>query len=388
MPDSHRYHVVIAVPTMPHYRLRLFELLAENLAREGVKLEVVYGNPNPEQAAKRDLVELAAPVGVKIKNYWLNETVLHQAIFGKALKADLVIVLNANGHPLNFLLCIATKLGGPKLGFWVYNRRSQIHERTVKERIRRCLTRFGTWWFAYTDMARDYLLADGIPNARITTLNNSVDLTRFRADLTAVTAEQLQAFRQLHGIPADAPVGLYCGGLHRDKRLDFFCRAIASIQAARPDFHMLIVGDGSQRAPVLQAAAADARVHYLGPAFGHDKALCFRLARLFLCPGLVGLAILDAFAAGLPLLTTDIPNHSPEIVYLDHERNGLMTSHDVEQYTGAVVDLLDSESRLDSMRQAALASAKSYGIENMAERFAGGILACLNTPIQAFYSRW
>lgn len=380
MPDSYRYQVLIAVPTMPHYRLGLFERLAENLARDGVKLEVVYGKPNPEQAAKRDLVELAPPVGVKVRNYWLNETVLYQAIFGKTLNADLVIVLNANGHPLNFLLCIATKLGGPKLGFWVYNRRSQIHERTLKERIRRWMTRFGAWWFAYTDMARDYLLADGIPGTRITTLNNSVDLTRFRADLAAVTTEQLQTFRQLHGIPSEAPVALYCGGLHRDKRLDFFCRAVAAIQAARPDFHLLIVGDGSQRAPVLQAAAADARIHYLGPAFGHDKAVCFRLARLFLCPGLVGLAILDAFAAGLPLITSDIPNHSPEIVYLEADRNGLITPHDVTQYAGAVIDLLDSESRLKQMRQAALASAEAYGIEQMAERFAGGILACLNTP--------
>jgi len=291
---------LIVQPVVPHYRLKLYELLYQHLLQNNIELQVVYGTPNADQAAKRDLVDLPESIGLKVKNYWFfGGKVLYQPIFWRMLSADLVIVLNANGYLLNYPLSVVALLGRPKLAYWVWWKKLRTGEGSFTERLRRQITRAGQWWFAYTSGTRDYLLVDGMPSEQITVLNNSVDVSGFRAALAAVTAAELHNFAEVNHIPIDAPIGVFCGGLYSDKHLEFLFEAVKLIHAYRPDFHLLVLGDGVMRDLVQQAAASDYRIHYLGPSFGKEKALCFRLSKLFLCPGLVGLAILDAFTAGL-----------------------------------------------------------------------------------------
>jgi glycosyltransferase involved in cell wall biosynthesis len=118
-------------------------------------------------------------------------------------------------------------------------------------------------------------------------------------------------------------------------------------------------------------------VHAAGARFGRDKALLLRLAQLWLNPGLVGLGILDAFCAGLPLLTTDLPLHSPEIDYLEAGRNGLMVSPDGTAFAAAIDGLLDEPLRLTLLQAGAVASSQRYSIEAMADNFATGVRQCL-----------
>ena len=52
---------------------------------EGVELKVVYGNPNVEQAAKNDLVDLPARFGLKVTNFWLTRRMLYQPVLAQLL---------------------------------------------------------------------------------------------------------------------------------------------------------------------------------------------------------------------------------------------------------------------------------------------------------------
>ena len=49
-----------------------------------------------------------------------------------------------------------------------------------------------------------------------------------------------------------------------------------------------------------------------------------RMSKLFLMPGLLGLAVLDAEVMGLPVVTTRYPWHSPEIAYLRDGETGVI----------------------------------------------------------------
>ena len=240
---------------------------------------------------------------------------------------------------------------------------------SLKEAVTRRMMRRGDWWFAYA-RARATTYSSRAAQDRITVLDNSVDVAAFRADLESVGADKLQAFAQRHGISPAAPVGLLCGGLHRGKRLEFLFESLRLVHQRRPDFQLIVVGDGSCRDVVARAAAREPRIRYLGALFGREKARCFLLSRVFLCPGLVGLGIQEAFAAGLPLLTTDIPNHGPEIDYLRPGINGLRTDDDPRAYAQAVTELLGNEERLTSLGGAAREDARHYSIDGMAERFA------------------
>jgi glycosyltransferase involved in cell wall biosynthesis len=375
-----RARVVLVQEVVPHYRARLFEAMHLRLADEGIGLKVVYGNPNAEQAAKNDLVDLPPHVGLKVSNVWLTRRMLYQPVLAQLLRADVAILPNAAAYLPNWLLFLRGRRRLPRIGFLAYHTQQRVLDDSLKEAVSRRMMRRGDWWFAYTRGTRDYLLGQGADEERITVLDNSVDVAAFRADLESVGAEELQAFAHRHGIDAAAPVGLFCGGLHRSKRLEFLFESLRLVHQQRPDFQLIVVGDGSCRDVVVRAAAREPRIRHLGALFGREKAPCFLLSRLFLCPGLVGLGIQEAFAAGLPLLTTDIPIHSPEIDYLRPGINGLLTDDDPRAYAQAVTQLLGNEERLKSLGDAARDDARHYSVDGMAERFCQGIRSCLARP--------
>jgi len=99
-----------------------------------------------------------------------------------------------------------------------------------------------------------------------------------------------------------------------------------------------------------------------------------------LCPGGVGLGILDAFTAGIPIVTTNCPGHGPEIAYLRSGENGLMTEDSLEAYVRAVVALLQYEDERRRLGVNAQHVASHFTIENMAQRFRGGIHGALRVP--------
>ena len=135
------------------------------------------------------------------------------------------------------------------------------------------------------------------------------------------------------------------------------------------------------------------------------------LGKLILNPGMVGLNIIESFATAVPMVTTDCRIHSPEIVYLENGRNGIMTDNTIEAYVVHVLSLLKQspactfEDRLSrrtgktGMNEASHRSisretgyaelvagckkaAQVYTMEKMVENFAGGIekaLKCAKT---------
>ena len=96
-------------------------------------------------------------------------------------------------------------------------------------------------------------------------------------------------------------------------------------------------------------------------------------------PGAVGLGILDAFAAGVPPVTTAVPYHGHEIAYVDDGRNGMVLPdwRSPESYARSVGALLDDATRLSLLRRGCVATAADLTIEAMADNFAGGVLAAL-----------
>jgi glycosyltransferase involved in cell wall biosynthesis len=99
------------------------------------------------------------------------------------------------------------------------------------------------------------------------------------------------------------------------------------------------------------------------------------VSKVLLMPGLVGLVIVDSFALGVPIITTEYPYHSPEIDYLKNGVNGLMIEcgESPAVYADAVARLLTSPDLLSALRRGALASAADHTIEAMASNFANGI---------------
>ena len=80
----------------------------------------------------------------------------------------------------------------------------------------------------------------------------------------------------------------------------------------------------------------------------------------------------------MPVLTTNVKNHGPEISYLKNEVNGLQTNLDEDEFANAIVNILKDKSKLNQMSIAALETANKFTIEKMAENFLKGIQNIIN----------
>ena len=370
--------VCIVQAVAKQYRKPFFDGLHRTLASEGVTLRVVYSDPNPGEAKRGDNINLPETYGCKVPGIWLaGRRLLYQPILSRAMNADLVVVEQANKYLMTYPLLAASRLGIKKVAFWGHGRNHQSEGEGASEWIKQRLINSVDWWFAYTHGVKRYVESCGVAAERITAVQNSVDISAFRSDLAQIGGAAAEQLRQTLGIVPGERVALYCGGLHADKRLPFFIAAAKAIRERLPAFRLIVVGAGADAGLIEAAAREHSWIHYAGPKFGLEKAAYFHLAEVFLCPGLVGLAVLDAFAAGLPIITTDLPIHSPEIEYLEHGGNGLMTPHDTAAYAEAVAGLLGDSQRLAGMRAGAVSSSSRYSLEQMVANFSEGVLACL-----------
>lgn len=378
-------HIVCFQQRLTHYRESFFQQTRDRLAERGIRFDLVHGRPDADALKKNDrgslpwaheVNELTIPLGAS-KAVWVP--------MAQGLPTpDLVVVTQENKLIANYAWLFRRKFDGPKVAFWGHGRNFQADAPAgLKEKWKQLLVGQVDWWFAYTQITRDILLSDVYPDERITVLDNAIDNEAFQRDLAAVTEDDLRALRKLVAVDDsenDLSLGLFCGSLYPDKRIDFMIAAVDQIKQRIPGFALVVIGDGPSAAEVKTAAKSRPWLVPVGVKKGREKAAWFKLARVVLNPGLVGLHIVDSFCAGVPMVTTVDAKHSPEIAYLESGVNGLIVSGGAAEYGDAVVQLLNDSSRLTAMKDASLKSASRYTLENMVRNFCDGIERCLLLP--------
>ena len=364
-------------PTSHHYRLPFHEKLRARLAEHDVDYTVIYCDPGEENVKKGDAVDI--PWGIKVPRRTLPGGLVYQKALSLALARDLVIVQQENSLVLNYLLNLVSMIGMRKVAYFGHGRNFQSRKPNgLAERWKRFWATKVDWWFAYTDETRRHIESLGFPPDRITVFNNAVDTSEVRALIKAVTPARLAERRRELGINSQH-VGVFVGGLYPDKRLAFLIEAADHIRVRVPDFTLIVAGGGEQLTLMKELASTRPWVKVLGPRFGADKVELMLLGQLFLMPGLVGLAVVDAGAAGLPTVTTAFPYHSPEIAYIKNGVNGVIVPdwQHPKAYADSVTELIINAPRLIAMQTEASQMADRLTIESMAERFAAGVLRAL-----------
>lgn len=369
--------VYYVFPVSHHYRYPFHERLRERLSHHDIDYRVVYSDPREENLQKSDTVDIAW--GIKVPTTAICG-ISYQHALGQALKADLVIVQQESRLALNYLLNIASIFGIKRVAYFGHGRNFQARDpKSRAERWKRFWATKVDWWFAYTDETRKHIESLSFPGNRITVFNNAVDTSLVHQQVAGVTPEQIACRRKeldLHG----AHVGVFVGGLYEEKRLDFLIESALHIRNRVPDFELIVIGGGPALENLRVMSNSLPWVHILGPKFGLEKVEIMLLGQLFLMPGLVGLAILDAAAVGLPMVTTAFPWHSPEIAYLEDGISGVIVQEwkNPVAYGDAVADLLLEPARLIAMKDSARALSNRYNIEFMAIRFAEGVVKALS----------
>jgi glycosyltransferase involved in cell wall biosynthesis len=378
--------VMIACKTVTQYRVPFLQRLAVALAANGIELTVCYGQPVGADATKRETVPL--PGGVFRGNVALQvggKSLIWQRIDNKQLDTDLIIVEQASKLLFNYRVLWRQLRGGAPVAFWGHGANLREHDASpVGEAVKRRVSRLPHWWFAYTEGCRDRVRRLGYPAERITVVQNTIDTVSLQSGLSALTESEVSGFAREHEL-TEGRTGLYIGGLYEEKRLAFVLDAAEEIGRRLPGFRMLIGGDGPLREQVRRAADKSRVIDYLGRIDGARRLLALRTADVTLMPGLVGLAVVDAFVGQAPVVTTALPYHAPEFEYMRPDENGIVLSASTTPagYADVVVTTLDQPDRLATLRSGCAEAAERYGIEQMVRRFAGGVDAAVESGTRA-----
>lgn len=369
---------------LPHYRERFFTLLRERLWREGVSLRIIYGENNGNHNIEGQLAWAHSVTARSIGPFtWLR--------LGKLTRgADLVIIPQIIKQIWIYPLLLRRTMGFHRIAFWGHGKVfSSMPDRPLARSLKEMISRHCDWWFAYTQRSGQVVNEEiGYPSNQITSVNNAVD-TKALADaqnrLTNDEKDELKSALGIHG----TNIGIFVGGMyhnaHHTKRLPFLIAACLEIKKQVPDFEMIFVGTGPDQHLVEAAALEHGWIHYVGVKKGANAVPYWSIAKICLNPGLVGLGILDCLALGVPILTSDISCHSPEIDYLESGKNGLMVvDHaDPNVFAQAAIQLMQDAPRIASFAEAGRITASQITNEAMVERFTQGILKCLKLdPMQ------
>lgn len=188
--------------------------------------------------------------------------------------------------------------------------------RTIRRRGQRWATRLMYPWaegvIAISEGVRDDLVAAfGLPPERIHVIYNPMVTPDFGTRMARPADHPWLA------AGAPAPVILAAGRLTPQKGFDVLVRAFARLRRERPA-RLLILGDGRERDPLLHLAAgqgvgADVDL----PGFVDDPVPYMARAALFVLSSRwegLGNVLVEALAAGCPLVATDCPSGPREIL--------------------------------------------------------------------------
>ena len=362
--------IVIIQRTLKYYRVAFYEKLRSKCRNHGIDLSLIYGSDDTLSFNDADI-----DWAIKIPNRRIrigNKSLYWQPCLKHLKNADLIVVEQANKLLVNYVLWVLHLAKIKKLSFWGHGKNFQARDQnSIPERIKQLMSQKVHWWFVYNDLSAEVVKALGFPGHRITIVNNAIDTEEIIQIKNSISDKEIIAFKQKYGINSDN-IGLFVGGMYPEKKLGFLLKSASLIRENIKDFEIVFVGAGQDQSLIEKFVAENKWAHYLGPMFGREKILSFAVSKFLLIPGLVGLAILDAFALGVPLITTNFKYHSPEIDYLKNDLNGIMVDYSIEEYAATVSDLLKNDERRAKLVRGCVESAKYYTIERMVDNFLQG----------------
>jgi len=371
--------------TIPHYRVRFYELL-EQRRPHWWTFEVVYDTTETDNprffAVKVDHRKFAFPVfPVRTRIFTLGgRRLVWQSFFSAARKYD-ALITDTYVANLTYVAAYLWQFTGQRRALWGIpydmNERPRGLKR-VAEWFKNRLVQRADHFFAYTEGSKGDLVAGGYPAAKITVLHNTIDVSANRERYQRMR-EQRDHLRERLGVAGKTAL-LYIGRLVPLKRIEFLVESFALLYKGNPKFHLFVIGGGPKAELIEQAKrelGSDA-ITYFGPEDDEEKvAEVFTASDLYVLPGQIGLAPLQAFCYDLPTLVFDIETHSPEREYLSSMNSVTLPGDTTPAQFAQRLPAIVGDLQQSGVRETCFASIERFTLEAMADNYIAGVESLL-----------
>lgn len=200
----------------------------------------------------------------------------------------------------------------------------------------------------------------GVPIGSFKVVPNGIDVAQF-------DTEPIAALRD----PA-RPLLLFVGRLEPRKGLDVLVRAFLRVRVALPTVRLCVVGEGAQRERCQQMIPGSIRhdALFVGHVDDAEKARYFASADLFIAPNVggesFGIVLLEAMAAGLPVIASDIPGF--RTVMRNGHQGRFVRAGDASALADTILTLLSNYKLRHAMSREGRRHAAEYDWTGIAAR--------------------
>lgn len=298
------------MPTLPAYRNDFFALLKKELGNE-YKFTVAYGkkagmvkNLPTENSVFFDSIGfngyLINLLGYRI--IWIKRLLKYVFYF----KPDLTIILFNSGILNLLIIQLYFIISGRKYLLWSCgHKRAEISGGQIafKNLINDFFNKRASGHISYGGYYADELVRQGIPRQKVFVAQNTLNVERILLTERNVKAE----VRNRLELPKTFNIFIYVGAIIPSKNLLQAIKIFMEILQENRNIIFIIIGEGTEK-EVLNKFINDKNlvqnIHLLPSMYGVALAEYFFSADAFLLPGTGGLAVNEAMAYGLPIIST------------------------------------------------------------------------------------
>lgn len=192
----------------------------------------------------------------------------------------------------------------PKIAIWTHGWYGK--ENKVEVFLKRLYFRLMDRICVYGEYARKGLVSIGVPEAKITTIYNSLDYERQLLLRQSISKSDIyeEHFGNKH------PVIIMIGRLNARKKLDMLIDAVAQLDKNGESYNLVFIGDGEDRInleKLTDGYGLSQRVWFYGACFDEraNSELLYN-ADLCIIPGDIGLTAIHAMTLGVPVISHNL----------------------------------------------------------------------------------
>ncbi len=335
--------VAVVYPYLPAYRIPFFEKLQQELKKHNIQLSIYSGTNLGQKKVKESSssgLEISKQhrTGFSINRFQVQ---WQKGLLRKVLKEKpSLFIFMYNAGILNYSL-LMLQLSMRKIPFYIW---TSGHKRfglsssqhKVKDLFKSIGISRASGIISYSAYYRNKLAESGYNSQNIFVAQNTVNVEDilFKYPFSEIKRDY------------DPVKFLFVGNIIETKKLDRALHSFQKIKQEGHNFQFDIVGDGSPVAELKKLTSKlelEEQVFFHGPKYGEDAAAYFIKANVFLLPGTGGLAINEAMAYGLPVITTPGDGTAYDLV----NSNGFLLDFDfpAEQMENAIRFFIKAEPR-------------------------------------------
>lgn len=364
--------ILVFLPTLPAYRKSFLSEVNRKLREAGVSFAVLHGSTSRKTIKETEDCDFVVKPLVTKERDFLNSTFTTLALLSKNIE-DMNpsgVVFLFNPGILSFwegiFYCYRKRI---PYGIWSsgYTRPGLSGFKVaVRNYLLNIVYKNASVHICYGSGHSDYLKLLGIDKSKIFIAQNTINVERI------ISSTDLNSFQNKYGTELKI---LFVGAVIKNKNLKLSMKVIDNLISKGLNISFTIVGDGEERGNLVEfwnGLRNREYINIVGSKYGDELNQIFREAELFLLTGSGGLAINEAMAYGLPVISTygdgtvkDLLGDSPLLLHATTEDE--VTSR-IEYFYS--LDRSDKINIALSNRKSILAKAS---MSNMVDNYLGAL---------------